>query len=150
MKNKNVTHKIIIPNNEVEIEMYYKLRFEVLRKPWGQDENTVRDEWEDQSLHVLMIDDTGKAIATGRLQYNSDSEGQVRSMAVSESFRGCGLGTTVLKFLEEKALEKNFSKIVLDARDNAVEFYIKNGYAVEGSSYTLFGVIPHFHMIKNI
>ncbi len=150
MKNKNVPHKIIIPNNEVEIEMYYKLRFEVLRKPWGQDENTVRDEWEDQSLHVLMIDDTGKAIATGRLQYNSESEGQVRSMAVSESFRGCGFGTAVLKFLEEKALEKNFSKIVLDARDNAVEFYIKNGYAVEGTSYTLFGVIPHFHMFKNI
>ena len=150
METKKTNYRIIIPREKKEIESYYKLRFEVLRKPWGQDENTVRDEWEDQSLHVLMIDDAGNAIATGRLQFNSDKEGQIRSMAVSESFRGKGFGTMVLKLLEEKAKEKNFSKIVLDARDIAVNFYIKNGYSIDGPSYTLFDVIPHFHMIKNI
>lgn len=150
METKKTNYRIIIPREKNEIESYYKLRFEVLRKPWGQNENTVRDEWEDQSLHVLMIDDAGNAIATGRLQFNSDKEGQIRSMAVSESFRGKGFGTMVLKLLEEKAKEKNFSKIVLDARDIAVDFYIKNGYVIDGPSYTLFDVIPHFHMIKNI
>lgn len=150
METKKSNFQIIIPQKTNEIESYYKLRFEVLRKPWGQDENTVRDEWEDQSLHVLMIDDKGNAIATGRLQFNTDNEGQIRSMAVSESYRGQGLGTKILKFLEIKAKEKNFSKIVLDARDLAVEFYIKNGYTIDGPSYTLFDVIPHFQMIKNI
>lgn len=150
MSNSAQNFHIIIPNNEKDLQSYYKLRYEVLRKPWGQDENTVRDEWEDQSLHVLMIDEGGNAIATGRLQYNSDIEGQIRSMAVSEEYRGYGLGTQVLKFLEHEAKEKSFSKIVLDARDLAVDFYIKNGYVIEGSSYILFGVIPHFRMIKNI
>ena len=150
METKKSNYQIIIPKKSNEIDSYYKLRFEVLRKPWGQDENTVRDEWEDQSLHALLIDNDGSAIATGRLQFNSVTEGQIRSMAVAESFRGQGLGTKVLKFLEEKAKEKDLSKIVLDARDLAVDFYIKNGYAIDGPSYILFNVIPHFHMIKNI
>ena len=150
METKKSNYQIIIPKKSNEIDSYYKLRFEVLRKPWGQDENTVRDEWEDQSLHALLIDNDGNAIATGRLQFNSDTEGQIRSMAVAESFRGQGLGTKILKFLEKKAKEKDLSKIVLDARDLAVDFYIKNGYAIDGPSYTLFNVIPHFRMIKNI
>ncbi len=150
MINKYLNYRIIIPGSKNELLSYYNLRYEVLRKPWGQPENSVRDEWEDQSLHVLMIDDSGKAIATGRLQFNSDIEGQIRSMAVAETFRGYGLGTRILKFLEQKAKEKKFSKIVLDARDNAVKFYEKNGYVIDGSSYTLFGVIPHFRMFKNI
>ena len=150
MINKYLNYRIIIPGSKNELLSYYNLRYEVLRKPWGQPENSVRDEWEDQSLHVLMIDDSGKAIATGRLQFNSDIEGQIRSMVVAETFRGYGLGTRILKFLEQKAKEKKFSKIVLDARDNAVKFYEKNGYVIDGSSYTLFGVIPHFRMFKNI
>ena len=97
-----------------------------------------------------MIDDSGNAIAAGRLQYNSEIEGQIRSMAVNETFRGLGLGTQVIKFLEEKAKEKKIVKIVLHARDSAVNFYKKNGYEIDGSSYTLFGVIPHFRMIKDI
>ncbi|MEO8211297.1 MAG: GNAT family N-acetyltransferase, partial [bacterium] len=64
--------------------------------------------------------------------------------------RGNGLGSMVLKFLEEKAKEKKFKRITLDARDNAVDFYKKNGYTVEGDSYKLFDVIPHFRMGKNI
>ena len=126
------------------------LRFEVLRKPWGQPENSVRDEWENQSLHVLVIEDNGRAIATGRLQYNQDGEAQVRSMAVIEEFQGKGIGTEVLRFLEKTAIEKKIPKIILDARDLAVDFYKKNGYEVEGNSYTLFDVIQHFRMSKKM
>jgi predicted GNAT family N-acyltransferase len=143
-------YKIIIPQTEDEFQLYYKLRFEILRKAWGQKENTTRDEWEDQSLHVLLIDENGKGIATGRLQFNSDSEGQIRSMGVTEEYRGKGLGSIILKYLEERAREKNFRKIILDARDNAVDFYKKNGYEVEGDSYKLFNIIPHFRMGKDI
>jgi predicted GNAT family N-acyltransferase len=150
MINNEINYKIIIPSNKIELELYYNLRYEVLRKPWGQPEQTTRDEWENQSLHVLMIDDSRKAIATGRLQFNSETEGQIRSMAVAEQFRGKGLGTKVLKFIEEKAIEKKISKIILDARDNAVNFYLKNGYDIEGDSYLLFDVIPHFRMMKII
>jgi predicted GNAT family N-acyltransferase len=145
-----LNYKIIVPVTEEELKSYYDLRFEILRKPWGQTEDTTKDDWEDQSLHVLVIDDNNSSIATGRLQYNSEKEGQIRSMAVKEEYRGNGLGTEVLKYIEEKASEKNLETIVLDARDKAVDFYLKNGYTIEGPSYTLFEVIPHFRMIKKL
>jgi predicted GNAT family N-acyltransferase len=140
--------RIIIPLTETELNDYYQLRYEVLRKPWGQPHQTVKDDWEDQSLHVLMVDENNKPVATGRLQFNADGEAQVRSMAVSEQHRGHGLGTEILRFIEREAINKKYKRIILDARDIAVKFYLKNGYGVDGESYTLFGVIPHFRMSK--
>ena len=144
------SYKIIIPQTKEELDAYYRLRYEILRKPWGQDIKTNRDEWEAISLHALMIDEQGDAVATGRLQLNSEQEGQIRSMAVVDALQGKGLGSNMLKFLEDKAREKKLSEIVLDARDHAAEFYRKNGYEVVGDSYVLFGTIPHFRMRKKL
>ena len=141
---------IIEPDSSEELDAYYQLRFEVLRKPWNQPQSSTRDEGEERSIHILMKDENGMAIATGRLQINSDSEGQVRSMAVHENFRGLGLGIKVLRYIENKAKEKNLSKIILDAREPAVHFYEKHGYKVIAESYMLFGVIPHLKMTKNL
>jgi predicted GNAT family N-acyltransferase len=142
--------KIIEPKTEQELKMYYELRYEILRKPWNQPYNTTFDEWEEQSVHVLMLSDIGEPIATGRLQINSAEEGQVRSMAVTNTEQNKGLGTMVLKWLEEEAKRRNMKHILLDARDGAVNFYRKNGYVIEGDSYILFDTIPHFRMKKII
>jgi predicted GNAT family N-acyltransferase len=143
-------HRIIIPSTKEEIKKYYDLRFEVLRKAWNQPEESVRDEWEDISLHVLMVNEIDEAVGTGRLQFNSSTEGQIRSMAVKENYRGHGIGTAILHFLEEQAREKKLETIILDARDKAVHFYQKNGYVSAGPSYTLFGEIPHVKMFKQL
>jgi hypothetical protein len=74
--------KIIEPSTPEQIASYYKIRYELLRKPWGQTEQTTRDEWEDQSIHVLMLDESGEGIATGRLQLDGSDTGLIRSMAV--------------------------------------------------------------------
>jgi predicted GNAT family N-acyltransferase len=143
-------YRIIIPATTEELEKYYNLRYEILRKRWGQEESTTRDEFEAESLHVLALDENENAIATGRLQFNKDGIGQIRSMAVADEFQDKGLGSEVLKFLEEEAKKRNIKSLVLDARDNAINFYLKNGYALEGRSYVLFDVIPHFKMSKKI
>jgi predicted GNAT family N-acyltransferase len=142
--------KIIEPKTGQELKKYYDLRYEILRKPWNQSYASTFDEWEKNSVHLLMIDDRGEAIAAGRLQINSAEEGQVRSMAVKESEQGKGLGTEILHRLEEEAGTRNMKQIVLDAREGAVEFYRKNGYAVVGDSYILFGTIVHYRMKKII
>src|SRR5262245_31697240 len=85
--------KIIEPKTEQELKMYYDLRYEILRKPWKQTYASTFDEWEKNSVHGLMLNDRGEAIAAGRLQINSDEEGQVRSMAVKEGEQNKGLGT---------------------------------------------------------
>jgi predicted GNAT family N-acyltransferase len=150
MKSYAFNFRLIIPSTKKELKLYYDLRFEVLRKAWNQPKKSVKDEWEDISLHVLMLNEDNEAIATGRLQFNSDQEGQIRSMAVKEGYRNIGLGTQVLRFLEVKALEKKLTRIILDARDKAVHFYERNGYEIEGPSYTLFDEIPHMKMTKQL
>jgi GNAT superfamily N-acetyltransferase len=139
---------LLIPQTEEELNAYYKLRFEILRKPWGQPEDSVRDEWEDNSVHVLLVLEDHTALATGRLQLNSEEEGQIRSMAVKDGYQGRGLGSAVLKFIEEIARERKLNRIILDAREKAIGFYEKHGYSPCGKSYTLFGVIPHVRMEK--
>lgn len=140
--------KIIVPSTAEELKMYYDLRYEMLRKPWNRPYQSTIDEDDGNSVHALMLDDAGKAVAAGRLVLNSEEEGQVRSMAVTQEMQGKGLGTKILLHLEDEARKKKFKHIVLDAREGAVSFYRKNGYVAEGDSYVLFGVIPHVRMKK--
>ena len=142
--------KIIEPSTPEEFETYYRLRYEILRKPWNQPEKSTKDEWEDKSIHVLMLDEKGQGLAAGRLQLNDAAEGQIRSMAVRDEMQGKGLGSEIIRYIEQKAKEKNLRHLILDSRENAVHFYEKHGYKVTGDSYLLFGVIQHYRMEKDV
>jgi len=143
-------YKIVEPKTQDELEKYFDLRYEILRKPWNQPRSSTRDEWENQSIHVLMLDEQNEAIACGRLQLNSKEEGQIRSMAVVNAMQRKGLGRKIIDYIEAKANELKLKTITLDARINAVKFYESCGYKVIGESYLLFGVIPHFKMEKKL
>ena len=66
---------IIEPKSSEEFRKYYNLRYEILRKPWGQQIGSERDERETTSIHRMIINDkTDEVLAVGRLQYNSIDE----------------------------------------------------------------------------
>ena len=142
--------KIIEPASTDELEKYYNLRYEILRKPWKESKASTKDEWEDKSIHILMLDENDEAVACGRLQINSKEKGQIRSMAVKDATQGRGFGKLIIKYIEDKATQLKLKKLVLDARENAVKFYERCGYKVVGDSYLLFGVIKHYLMEKNL
>src|SRR5258708_13737594 len=96
------TSKIIEPRTNDELEKYYNLRYEILRKPWNQPQSSTKDEWEKNSIHVLMLDEIDEAIACGRLQLNSADEGQIRSMAVRTDLQGQGLESAIINYIEQK------------------------------------------------
>jgi ribosomal protein S18 acetylase RimI-like enzyme len=141
---------LVEPKTEEDLEKYYRLRYEVLRKPWNQPFASTMDETENESIHILIKDDSGNALAAGRLQFNSSEQGQLRSMAVHSDYQGKGLGNKLIQELERIAKSKGMKEIILDARENAVVFYKANGYEIIAPSYLLFGVIPHFVMQKNL
>ena len=142
--------KIIEPKTEKELEEYYNLRYEILRKPWNQSRASTKDELENKSIHLLMLDDNNVAVACGRLQINSAEEGQIRSMAVKENRQRKGLGKKIIDHIEIKARELKLKNIILDARENAVKFYEQCGYKIVDDSYLLFDVIKHYKMKKEI
>ncbi len=71
-------------------------------------------------------------------------------MAVEESYQGKGAGIKILEALERKLIEKGARTIILNARENVVKFYKKHNYKILGKGHTLFGIIEHYKMRKEI
>ena len=141
--------EIICPKTDEEFEKYYNLRWKILRQPWHQPTGSEKDELEQDSFHIMAVI-SNEPIGVGRLHLIDSDRCQIRYMAVDEGSRNIGVGTAILHALEEEAGRLNAKKIVLDARENAVGFYEKNGYKIIAPSHTLFGVIKHFKMEKTI
>ena len=143
--------KIIEPKSSAEFEQYYNLRYEVLRRPWLQPKGSEKDDGDKSSIHRMIIDESnGKAVAVGRLQFNTSEEAQIRYMAVSDNYQLKGYGNIIVKTLEDIALNKGIRNIILQARENALKFYWKNGYEIIEKSYLLFDEIQHWLMVKKI
>ena len=141
--------KIIEPRSSEEFKKYYNLRYEVLRKTWGQPLGSERDEGEETSIHRMIVDEeTKQALAVGRLQFNSEDEAQIRYMAVADEYQGHGLGSQILSVLEDAAMEKDTKRVILQARKNALQFYKNNGYEIVKKTHLLFGEIQHWLMQK--
>ena len=142
--------EIRAPENDSEFEAYFELRWRILRKPWGEARGTEVDELENTATHVAAFDEARRLVGVGRLQQVEGSLGQVRYMAVEPDCRSRGLGKSILVELERLARRQGMTTVVLDAREHAVGFYLKNGYEITGDSYLLFGAIPHSKMEKQL
>jgi predicted GNAT family N-acyltransferase len=144
------TPHFITPEDTDAWEHYLDLRYTILRKPWGQPKQSTTDEGEARSLHLLIVDADGSALAAGRLEFKDDGNAKIRSMAIREDQQGNGWGRKVIDRLEAAARERGIRSLTLDAREPAVGFYLRLGYRDLGPSYLLFGQIPHRKMKKNL
>ncbi|HZC58445.1 MAG TPA: GNAT family N-acetyltransferase [Chthoniobacterales bacterium] len=138
------------PATDPEFEIYYRLRWKILREPWNQPPGSEKDDCEAGALHLAAWKDSGTLIGVGRLHRLSANVGQIRYMAVDPSERGRGVGAAILRELENLAAQSGFDEVMLNAREEAVSFYKSNGYVIVQPSHSLFGVIPHFEMRKRI
>ena len=135
------------PSSSEEFKKYDLFRWEILRKPIGKSIESLKDEYEDSSYHLIGVVDN-KIIACGRLHLNNAHEAQIRYMAIDEHFQRKGIGVKVIELLEAEAKKKQINKIVLNARNHVIKFYAKSGYRAvrkyEGSDTG----IPHTTMEK--
>jgi GNAT superfamily N-acetyltransferase len=125
-----------------------ELRYEVLRKPLGlslEQSQFAGDEL-NTTVHIVgFVDNAMEACLTILLSENQQI-GQLRGMAVSEEFRGHGLGSQLLEAAHEWAREKGVS-LWCNARSQAVGFYSKHSWEVSGPEFTVANVGPHFPMV---
>jgi predicted GNAT family N-acyltransferase len=137
------------PRTPSEWEAYYDLRWRVLREPWDQPRGSEKDDLEDESEHVMVVGADSRPLAVGRLHFNSPSEAQVRFMAVAPESQGHGLGGRVLRELERLARAGGANMIVLNARENAEQFYRNHGFVITGPAKCIFS-IKHSRMRKDL
>ena len=137
------------PDNKEEFDKYDLFRWKILRQPIGKSVESLKDEYENSSFHLIGLIDK-KIVACGRLHLNSPDEAQIRYMAVDDYHRGKGIGKQVVEELESYAKLKKVDSIILNARDHAIRFYEKSGYEVVGPYKGSDTGIPHSKMIKKI
>lgn len=142
-----MTIEIRSPRNEDEWTAYYQLRFDVLRKPLGQPPGSERNEGDSIGIHFALFEnDVIKAIA--RLDQASEKIAQVRFVAVDSDIQGKGYGKKLMESVEAFSIQRGDEKMILHARDYAVDFYQKLNYNLIEKSYLLFGVLQHYLMEK--
>ena len=142
--------KIIEPTTTEELAQYYELRWKILRAPWNQVRGSERDDDDESSTHLIVLNKNNRLIGVGRLHFNSIREAQIRFMAIDVTEQRKGIGTHLLRALETRAIELGASNITLDARETALGFYRKQGYSTQGSGHTLFNSIAHVKMTKTL
>ena len=142
-------YSIKSPENKEEWDSYLLFRWEVLRKPLGMSKDSLADSIEDESFHLMGIDEEKNVIASGRVHFNSKNEAQIRYMAVDENFKRKGVGTEIVKELENYAISKGIVNMILNARENAISFYLSLGYEEVGPYQSDTG-IPHQTMKKSL
>ena len=135
-----------IPHLSPAYALCVALRRDVLRKPLGLEFGEAQLAAEDDSLHLAFFDEE---VVVGTLMLTPREWGsvQMRQVAVHEGWQGQGIGRRLVLESEAEARRQDFSVMVLHARETAVPFYLKLGYAEVGAPFQEVG-IPHRCMEK--
>ena len=138
-----------VPKNEDEFNEYDLFRWRLLRKPIGKTIESLKDEYEYKSYHLIGVIDN-QIVACGRLHFIDDSKAQIRYMAVDEKYQRKGLGSSILSLLESHAKKNNADKVILNARDHAIKFYAAAKYKILKKYHGSDTGIPHTTMTKDL
>lgn len=137
------------PETDQEWEAYYDLRYRILRAPLNQLRGSERNEGDVTGIHFALYEHHS-LIAVARLDKLDHNVFQARWVAVENNQQGKGYGKLIMEAMEAKVNALGGKSIMLQARDYAVDFYLKLGYTVIAPSFKLFDVLQHFEMKKEL
>lgn len=123
------------------------LRYRVLRAPLGLPPGSEENRAEAACLHLIAQDPRGRVVGCVIFRRDDPRRGQLMQMAVDPSVAGHGVGRALVRALEAGLAKDGVEEIYLHARETAVGFYERLGYAIEGAPYTEVG-LPHRTMRK--
>lgn len=100
-------------------------------------------EWDAEdavALHALVVEASGRALATARLLPSRDGEARLGRMAVLPAWRGAGWGRLMLRALRDAARARGDRVLALSAQCHALAFYASEGWVAEGPVYLDAGI----------
>ncbi|MGF1872364.1 YiiD C-terminal domain-containing protein [Photobacterium indicum] len=142
--------RLITPKTADELARYYDFRWRMLREAWRMPVGSERDAYDELSAHRMIVTDNGETIAIGRLYMTPDNDGQIRFMAVHPNYRHKGMGAIVLMALESLARQDGAKRLVCNAREDAIPFYLKNAFTSQGELSDERGPVRHQQMLKHL
>jgi N-acetylglutamate synthase-like GNAT family acetyltransferase len=137
------------PRTREDFKAYYELRFQVLRAPWGQARGTEKDDYEPISRHFMGVDEkTGAVMAVGKLFEKEPGVAWMSHLAVDPQQQQKGLGTQLMKHIEDEARKQGYTRIGVQARLNTTKYFEKAGYVMKGLPAHYFGTTQVVWMEK--
>jgi N-acetylglutamate synthase-like GNAT family acetyltransferase len=124
------------------------LRNVILRTPLGLRFSREELEAENDSHHVACYRGD-RLVGCLVLRPLADGDVQMRQVAVVSDLQGQGIGKALVEHSEVLARGLGFRRMVLHARETAVSFYEKRGYARIGEVFEEV-TIPHWAMEKRL
>jgi len=127
------------------------LRMKVFVDEQGVPAEMELDDDDMHCLHAVIVDDAGRAVATGRLLpvfADGPDQGLARigRMAVNLEHRGIGLGARVLDALLSASRRRGDAGVVLHAQCRASGFYAGRRFVERGETFDE-GGIEHIEMV---
>ena len=145
----NITAKEIAPGQALDDA--YAVRMEVFVREQGFSTEIEVDEIDVIAHHIVLYDDNGKPIATGRTFPSPQQDGVyiLGRIAALQAYRGHGIGRRVMDELERMALAQGAKTLQLGAQCRAKGFYERLGYTPFGETYYE-EYCEHIHMQKTV
>lgn len=140
---------LVIDTNHKFYPQVFKLRNEVLRIPIGlnlNEEDTTND---IENLVFIAINKQEQVIACLMSTQIDIHTAKFRQMAVKPSWQKQNIGSKLMCYAEKHSRTNGIKNIILHARKNAVNFYVKLNFKPKGYEFEEVG-IPHLLMEKRI
>lgn len=137
--------------NDLDSKTYQealKIRYEVFVEEQNVPEELEIDVLEEQSHHVVLYQDD-QPLGTARIYHQGDGVYKIQRVAVLNTQRRHGLGAQLMQACEQKIQQLQGTKMTLGAQLQALPFYEKLGYIVEGPEFMDAG-IPHRTVTKTV
>lgn len=132
----------------ISSEETFPLRRAVLRKNMPNEPHQFNGDDDEATMHLGYYEND-VLIGVVTLMKNG-TIAQLRGMAVAEEHQGKGVGRALIERAEVILKKEHFTKIWMNARENAVLFYEKQGYSIEGELFIIKPIGFHYLMSKNI
>lgn len=120
------------------------IRTEVFIREQGVPQELEWDGEDPHAIHALASDPNGNPIGTARLLLHGELA-HLGRMAVLLSWRGQGVGASLLNCLLDEARQRGAISVFLNAQTYAVPFYERFHFVREGAEFLDAG-IPHYRM----
>jgi N-acetylglutamate synthase-like GNAT family acetyltransferase len=137
-----------VPYGSPEYRASLELRYRILRLPLGLQFSREDLEREVTDHHLVCIMD-GEVTGIILMRPLDEFIIKMRQVAIDEDLQRKGIGTALVEYAEAFAREHGYHRIEMHARKEAVPFYEKMEYAVEGDEFFEVG-IPHYKMFREI
>jgi len=117
-----------------EFEEALEVRKRVFVDEQGISEDLEFDGCDEEALHIIVKD--GRIIiGTARVVFLNSTTAKLERMSILKHFRGKGIGSNIISFLNKELKTKSIKQVVIHAQCSAVAFYKSCGFKETGQPF---------------